>query len=89
MENRIVGVKKVAYTNKQGKDVSGFVVYYQVEFDPTESDVNLEGIECGSVWLKPAVYSQMLSHYSTDSLIGLTGQFTYDQWKNVAGFMKF
>ena len=89
MKQVIIGYEKKEYFNKKtGREVKGANLYYENVYEDTELNKDLVGRSVGSVYVRAGVIEEIQDYFGVDDIIGLTGEFVYDRWKNVVGFQK-
>ena len=89
MLQEIIGYKKVEYFNKKtGREVKGATIYYEDVYEDNENNNDLVGRSVGSVYVRDGVIEEICNYFGSSDVIGLSGEFVYDRWKNVVGFQK-
>lgn len=73
--NQLIGWRKVSYTNKSGRLVEGYTVYY------TYKSTNVIGYRSGNEWLNLELGDRLIPEY-----LGKSIEFTYNRFGSVTDF---
>lgn len=76
----IIGIERINYTNKSGRDISGYGVYFT--YDPPVGALNFQGRLCDQCFVGDAIFER------AQISVGSLSMPVYDKRGHVTGFVE-